>query len=159
MPGGPGAQNGKGGPKWPELCIKTVIALCAGISQNHNPRLLTLPFRTGRFELALEVQRWTAARSEYLPGGPKIIVTPLLSTGRRLHLLLSAGACSKTDFYLQLSIDICWRRRHLAANPPTAVAAVLLQTPALSSKPADRRCCCRSVGQTGGQTDGRRTVT
>ena len=28
MPGGPGAQNGKGGPKWPELCIKTVIRLC-----------------------------------------------------------------------------------------------------------------------------------
>jgi len=32
MPGGPGAQNGKGGPKWPELCIKTVIRLCTGIS-------------------------------------------------------------------------------------------------------------------------------
>ena len=28
-------------------------------------------------ELALEVQRWTGARSECLPGGPKIIVTPL----------------------------------------------------------------------------------
>ena len=37
------AQNGKGGPKWPELCIKTVIRLCTGISQNHHPFLLTLP--------------------------------------------------------------------------------------------------------------------
>ena len=39
------AQNGKGGPNWPELCIKTVIRLCTGISQNHHPCLLTLPFR------------------------------------------------------------------------------------------------------------------
>jgi len=38
------AQNGKGGPKWPELCIKTVIRLCTGISQNHHPCLITLPF-------------------------------------------------------------------------------------------------------------------
>ena len=31
-----------------------------------------------RFELALEVQRWTRARSEcFLGGGTKIIVTPL----------------------------------------------------------------------------------
>jgi len=28
-------------------------------------------------ELALDVQRWTRARSECLPGPPKIIVTPL----------------------------------------------------------------------------------
>jgi len=44
MSGGPGAQNGKGGPKRPELCIKTIIRLCTGISQNHHPCLLTLPF-------------------------------------------------------------------------------------------------------------------
>jgi len=46
MPGVPGALTGKGGPKWPELCIKTVIRLCrpTGISQNHHPFLLTLPF-------------------------------------------------------------------------------------------------------------------
>jgi len=30
-----------------------------------------------RFELVLEVQRWTMARSECLAGGPKIIVMPL----------------------------------------------------------------------------------
>ena len=65
--GWPGAQNGKGGPKWPELCIKTVIRLCTGISQNHHPRLLTLPFRTGRYLLFRNVCR----------GGAKIIVTPL----------------------------------------------------------------------------------
>jgi len=33
-----------------------------------------------RFELALEVERWTRARSECLPGGRKIIVTPLWGT-------------------------------------------------------------------------------
>ena len=33
-----------------------------------------------RFELTLEVQRWTRARSECLPGGPKITVTPLSFT-------------------------------------------------------------------------------
>jgi len=44
MPGAPGTQNGKGGPKCPELCIKAVIKLCTGISQNHHPCLLTLPF-------------------------------------------------------------------------------------------------------------------
>ena len=38
---GPGAENGKGGPKLPELCIKTVIRLCTGISQNHHPCLFT----------------------------------------------------------------------------------------------------------------------
>jgi len=70
MPGGPGAQNGKGGPKWPELCIKTVIRLCtAGISQNHHPCLLTLPFRIGRYSLFRNVCRGAAA---------KIIVTPLI---------------------------------------------------------------------------------
>ena len=42
-----GPKNGKGGPKWPELCIKTVIRLCTGISQNHHPCQVTLPFRTG----------------------------------------------------------------------------------------------------------------
>jgi len=31
----------------------------------------------------------------------------------------------------------------------------LLQAPALSSKPAARRRCCRSTGQTDGRTDGR----
>jgi len=51
MPGGPAAQNGKEGPKWPELCIKTVIRLCTGCSQNHHPCLPTLPFRTGRYLL------------------------------------------------------------------------------------------------------------
>ena len=37
------------------------------------------------FELALEVQRWTRARSECLPGVPKIIVTPLGPTSRCKH--------------------------------------------------------------------------
>ena len=62
MPGVPGALTGKGGPKWPELCIKTVIRLCrpTGISQNHHPFLLTLPF-------VANVCR----------GGAKIIVIPL----------------------------------------------------------------------------------
>jgi len=65
-----GAQNSKGGPKWPELCIKTVIRLCTSISQNHHPCLLTLPFRTGCY--LLFPPQWMFA------GNPKIIVTPLL---------------------------------------------------------------------------------
>jgi len=36
-----------------------------------------------------------------------------------------------------------------------AVDRYLLQAPALSSKPAARRCCCRSTGQTDGRTDSR----
>jgi len=39
-----------------------------------------------------------------------------------------------------------------------AIAAIdryLLPAPDLSSKPAGRRCCCRSMGQTDGETDGR----
>ena len=32
----------------------------------------------------------------------------------------------------------------------------LLQPPALSTKPADRRCCCRSMGQTDRRTDAAR---
>ena len=85
---GPGAQNGKGGLKWPELCIKTVIRLCTGISQNNHPCLLTLPFRTGRYY----------SRSECLPGGSKIIVTPLVRQvndcwfkPRRLYIIFYAG--------------------------------------------------------------------
>ena len=36
-----------------------------------------------RFDMALEVQRWTRARSECLPAGPKIIVTPLVVTAKK----------------------------------------------------------------------------
>jgi len=50
------------------------------------------------------------------------------------HLLLSAGARSMA---------------------PAAIDRYPLHTPALSSKPADRRCCCRSMGQTDGRTDSR----
>jgi len=57
-----------------------------------------------------------------------------LSTWRYLHLLLSAGACSTV---------------------PTDVNRYVLQTPALNSKPAGSRCCCRSMGQTYGRTDER----
>ena len=98
-----------GSPKWPELCIKTVIRLCTCISQNH-PCILTLPFWTGRmcqcgdnvkvsllvwrtrytdtfcdavdcrFELALEVQRWTMGPVANVCRGPKnYIVMPLVS--------------------------------------------------------------------------------
>jgi len=51
-----------------------------------------------RFELALEVQRWTRARSECLPRGPKIIVMPLPAgdvnhkPGGRLPLLSARPA-------------------------------------------------------------------
>ena len=44
-------------------------------------------------------------------------------------------------------------RRRLQA--PAAVDRYVLPMPALSSKPASRRCRCRSMGQTDGRTDGR----
>ena len=44
------------------------------------------------------------------------------------------------------------KRRLQPAGIP-AVDRYLLQTPALSSKPTGRRCCCRSMGL--GRTDGR----
>jgi len=49
-------------------------------------------------------------------------------------------------------------RRRLQ-QAPAAIDQYLLQTPALSSKPAGCRCCFRSMGQTDGQTDGRPTVS
>jgi len=61
-----------------------------------------------------------------------------LSTWRCPHLLLNAGACS---------------------TAPAVIDWYPLQTLALSSKPTGRRCCCRSMGQTDGQTDERPTVT
>jgi len=39
-----------------------------------------------------------------------------------------------------------------------AIDRYLLPAPDLSSKPAGRRCCCRSTGQTNGRTDGHPTV-
>jgi len=57
-----------------ELCIKTVIRLCTGKSHLVWRTRYTDTFCSAvdcRFELALEVQRWTRARSECLPGGPK----------------------------------------------------------------------------------------
>ena len=85
MPGSQGPKTVRaGGPKWPELCIKTVIRLCTGISQNRHPCLLrTLPFRAGRYLLLrnLFLILWfrsysdvisdVIARSECLPGGGK----------------------------------------------------------------------------------------
>jgi len=42
----------------------------------------------------------------------------------------------------------------LSADTEPAAGAVL-QAPALSSEPAGRRCCCRSMGQTDGRADAR----
>ena len=45
-----------------------------------------------------------------------------------------------------------WASRHAA---PPAIDRYLLPAPELSSKPAARRCCCRSTGQTDRRVDGR----
>ena len=74
MPGAQWPKNGKGGPKLPELCIKTAIRRCTGISQNHHPCLRTFPDRSlfiipkGGLEPVANVCR----------GGAKIIVTLLV---------------------------------------------------------------------------------
>ena len=52
--------------------------------QSPLPTYFTVP--DCRFELALEVQRWTRARSECLPGRPNIIDTPLLSRQSKIEL-------------------------------------------------------------------------
>ena len=93
-----GVQNGKGGPKWPELCMKTVIRLCTGISQNHHPCLLTLPFI-----------------ANVCRGGAKIIVTPL-----PLYLLIYKS----TSLLLYINSDksaTCFLRRKILACQSTAV--------------------------------------
>jgi len=65
MPGSQGSKTVNGAQSDPNY----VSRLCTGISQNHHPCLLTLPFRTGRYLLFPEVNY--RARSECLPGEPK----------------------------------------------------------------------------------------
>ena len=73
MPGAQGPKTVKGAHS-----IKSVIRLCTGISQNHHPCLLTLPFRTGRYLLFRNLflifygsghAVTSSARSECLRGG------------------------------------------------------------------------------------------
>ena len=85
----PGIQNGKGGGQSDPNYVSRLLC-------GDNVKVSQLVWRTRytdtfcnavdcRFELALEVQRWTRARSECLPGGAKIIFTALhvLLLGRR----------------------------------------------------------------------------
>jgi len=57
----------------------------------------------------------------------------------------------------------CWAPAPAARRPQRARShrsiGLSLALRALSSKPAARRCCCRSTGQTDGRTDGHSTVT
>ena len=64
MPGAQGPKTVKGAQSDPNY----VIRLCTGISQNHHPCLLTLPFRAGRYLLF---------RNLFLARGAKFIITPL----------------------------------------------------------------------------------
>jgi len=103
--------------------------LCTGISQNHHPCLLTLPFWTGRCLLFrnLFLILWFRSYSDIIivdiicficGGGAKIIVAPL------------RPAC-----------------RAAAA----AIGRYLLPAPDLSSRPSSRCCCCcRLTGRTDG---------
>jgi len=53
------------------------------------------------------------------------------------------------------------RRRllHGAHTAPAAIDRYLLPAWRSAANPPGRRCCCQSMGQTDGQTDGRPTVT
>ena len=76
--------RGAQGPK----VTRNMYRLCTGISQNHRYTDTFCYAVDCRLELALEVQRWARARSECLPGCPKIIVTPLL-VGRTTAVVAS----------------------------------------------------------------------
>jgi len=85
MLGGPGAQNGKGAKIDPNYVLRLLLDCVPLFHKIITPAYLL--YRSGpdrslfiipkfipypvdcRFELALEVQRWTRARSECLPGG------------------------------------------------------------------------------------------
>jgi len=80
--GGHGPKTVKGAQSDPNYASRLLLD-CTGISQNHHPCLLTLPFRTGRcllfrnlflilwFRSYSDVIINIIARSECLPGGPK----------------------------------------------------------------------------------------
>jgi len=83
----------------------------------------------------------------------------------RVCVLVTARKCNKVGLYgameLNKRIQERWtslqsdqnlRGPHVAWRA-AAIDRYLLPAPDLSSKPADRRCCCRSTGQTDGRTD------
>jgi len=83
MPGAQGPKTVKGAQSDPNYASRLCIRLRTGISQNHNVKVSLLVWRIRytdtfsnavdcRFELALEVQRWTRARSECLPGAQNL---------------------------------------------------------------------------------------
>jgi len=77
----------------------------------------------------------------YLILNPSVTPNPDKNTNSVLNQFAGGPPRSRINIYArhqQLSIDICSGR-----------------APDLSSKPADRRCCCQSTGQTDGRTDTR----
>ena len=85
MPGGPGAHHGKGGPKWPELLKK--------LSRYHHI-----------WESNLD-----GARSEYLLGGPEIIVTPLfcvISRGNIQACSFVTVHCTNFVIFLWVTVEL-----------------------------------------------------
>jgi len=123
MPGkGAGAQNGKGGPKWPELCIKTVIRQCS-VYRYFTKSSPVPTFRTGRFELALEVQRWTRARSECLSGGLKNYSYATVASNRMMiyfpsRLTLKHENCIyRLQFTFRFCVSDAWMVSSIAYTP------------------------------------------
>jgi len=72
---------------------------------------------------------------------------------RRIPLLQGKYNSRSSAPSMTLAAFAAQRRLQPAGIP--AVDRYLLQTPALSSKPTGRRCCCRSVGLSLRRTDGR----
>ena len=72
--------------------------------------------------------------------------------------LKSSQVCSEpppSALNMTLSVFGAERRLGACSTAPAAIDQYLLQIPALSSKPAGHRCCCRSTGQTDTRTDDR----
>ena len=96
MPGDPGPKMVKGAQSDPNYVSRLLCGDNVKVSLLVWHTRYTDTFCNAvdcRFELALEVQRWTRARSECLPGGPKIIVTPLIVTECTVVLMSCRSVC------------------------------------------------------------------
>ena len=95
-------------------------------------------------------QRWATINSKCFYNKSVFSLLRRLSTWRCSHLLLSAAP-------LLLNAGACCTV--LAERSQQARCAAIDRHLLLSSKPTGRCCCCRSMGQTDGQTGGRLDVS
>jgi len=99
-------------------------------------------------------------------------ITATLQRASNIHRCCTGVICiapptappDRTRCTISFTSRLCWtslavgpkitRTADIARLHAAAVDRYLLPATDLSSKPAARRCCCRSTGQTDGRTDG-----